>query len=180
MLLSPLQRQANELNASTKQLRADLDLLQAKVAMAASQRHAYDALIIEFAELTGLQASDPFRSPSRRAQGSAHVAILISGLQQHFATASLDRDDPDYLEFLPVSLKGQERLGPFVITEFALHLRGRYRAIPDFLKELAFIGERYKLVISVGDLRVERGTETSPNGAPLLAITLPVRAYFRD
>lgn len=143
-------------------------------------KEEYQQLLASFAKLTRLQATDPFRDPEAKTRGSTYVAMLVAGLYQDMREASSDPSEPDFLELQPVALIGQERLGPFVVTEFGLHFKGRYRAISLFLEKLARLVVQRKLVISIGNLEIVKGLEANASGAPVLEVTLSVRAYFRD
>lgn len=159
--------------------RRHLESLRATAVAGRMELAEYEALVLEFGALTHLKSSDPFSDPHAVAQGSAHVASLVRGLQE--ALTAPPPDDAQGLEplfFLSVSPGQQHRMGPFVAVEFAFNLRGRFRDIPGFLNLLTELGRRRRLAISIGSLRVA-STESTPTTGEL-AITLPVRAYFRD
>jgi hypothetical protein len=157
--------------------RRHLESLKARVVAGRIVASEYETLLDDFATQTNLPASDPFRDPQAATVGSIQVASLVSGLQVALNGPEENQRLLD-LEFLPVSLGDQQRIGPFVMVEFALNLRGRYRAVPEFLGLLAQLGQQRRLVLSIGELRVDSTEMTQVNGE--LAITLPLRAYFRD
>lgn len=179
-LLDPLLGQLEDHRQTAALLqegRTRLEGLRAKTVAGRLDTLEYRELVAQFAALTNLQASDPFRDPGVKALGTVQVASLIDGLQRALSQP-LPPDQPERLEFLSVSPGVQQQISPFVTVEFALNLRGRFRAIPAFLDLLTNIGRSRNLAISVGALRIESTSETPTTGE--LTITLPVRAYFRE
>jgi hypothetical protein len=155
-----------------------LEGLRAQAVAGALEKREYQALLKDFAALTALQASDPFRDPYTSTPSSVQVASLVTALQRALSEP-VEEDGPPRLEFLSVSSGGQQRLGPFVMTEFGLNLRGRFRAIPGFLRMTAELARHRKLAISIGELRLDN-REIDPATGEGLIISLQIRAYFRD
>jgi hypothetical protein len=158
--------------------RGRLDSVRAQAVAGRLESLEYQALLKEFGALTSLQVSDPFRDPQSVTLGSVHVASLIRGLQNALAQPP-EEGAPEHLEFLSVSPGGQQRIGPFVMMEFVLNLRGRFGSIPSFFRLMARLGHHRRLAISIGELRID-STQIDPVTGEGLAITLPVRAYFRE
>lgn len=165
------------IRARLEESRGRLDSLRAQTVAGRLEGLEYQALLKEFATLTSLQASDPFRDPQSVTLGSVHVASLISGLQN--ALAQPEEGAPKPLEFLSVSPGGLQRIGPFVMMEFKLNLRGQFGSIPSFFRLMATLAHHRRLAISIGELRID-GSQIDPVTGEGLAITLPVRAYFRE
>ena len=165
------------IRARLEESRGRLDTLRAQTVAGRLEGLEYQALLKEFATLTSLQASDPFRDPQSVTLGSVHVASLISGLQN--ALAQPEEGAPEPLEFLSVSPGGLQRIGPFVMMEFKLNLRGQFGSIPSFFRLMATLAHHRRLAVSIGELRID-GSQIDPVTGEGLAITLPVRAYFRE
>jgi hypothetical protein len=170
------QRQGTEL--LLQQRRGRLEKLRAVAVAGRIERQEYDSLVTEFGALTHLPASDPFRDRSVSPSGSAQLGLLITGLQAGLAELESRPGSLPPLEFLSVSPGQNERIGPFVVLEFDLNLRGRFHAIGQFMQLLDRVGRQHKLMLSVGVLRVESMEETASTGEE--AVTVPVRAYLRE
>ncbi len=155
-----------------------LEMLRAVMVSGRLEKREYESLLKEFAALTSLQSSDPFRDPNAGTMSSIQVASLITSIQEALSSP-VEEEDPPRLELISVSPVGQERIGPFVMMEFALNLRGRFRAIPSFLRMTAELARHRKLAISIGELHLD-SSEIDPTTGEGLAISLPIRAYFHD
>lgn len=138
----------------------------------------YQTLLKEFAALTSLQASDPFRDPQAGTLGTVQMASLVDELMEAL-TEPVEAGGPERLEFLSVSPGQQQRVGPFIMAEFGLNLRGRFRALPSFLRLMARLARHRRLAVSIGELRLG-STDLDPLTGEGLAITLLIRTYFRD
>lgn len=161
--------------------RLRLEGLRAQAVAGRLEQREYERLVQDLAVLTGLKASDPFRDPEAPVLSSIQVAALFDALGRRVRARS-EGPAPDAtadLEFLPVTLGRQQGLGPFVMVEFILRFRGRFRSVAPLLHLVTELGRERRLVISLGELRLTPGEETEQTGAGLL-ITLPVRAYFRE
>ncbi len=155
-----------------------LEMLRAVMVSGRLEKREYESLLKEFAALTSLQSSDPFRDPNAGTMSSIQVASLITSIQEALSSP-VEEEDPPRLELISVSPVGQERIGPFVMMEFALNLQGRFRAIPSFLRMTAELARHRKLAISIGELHLD-SSEIDPTTGEGLAISLPIRAYFHD
>lgn len=158
--------------------RRRLALLRAQAVDGRLEKLEYQALLKDFAAITSLQASDPFRDPKAPTPSTVQVASLVTALQDALAEPVED-GGPPRLEFLSVSPGAQQRLGPFVMTEFGLNLRGRFRSIPGFLRLMAQLARHRRLAISIGELRLD-SSNIDPVSGEGLTISLLIRAYFRD
>lgn len=176
----PLQQRWIEHAKLDSRLRASqrtLDQLRAVAVAARIEGRESSTLQEEFATLTGLRASDPFRSPTREEPASIQVAALVRAVQEASSREG-GPDDPAPITLLSVTPGTRQQLGPFLMTEFELNLVGRFRAIPAFLDLLTQVGRNRRLAISVGSLKLSSQADTQETG--ILTITLPVRAYFRE
>lgn len=176
----PLQQRRSEhalLDSQLKTKQATLDELRALAVAARIEGRESNALQDEFATLTGLRASDPFRDPAHEEPASIQVAALVRAVQEA-SSKEVGPDDPAPITLLSVTPGARQQLGPFLMTEFELNLVGRFRAIPAFLDLLTQVGHNRRLAISVGSLKLSSQADTQETGA--LSITLPVRAYFRE
>lgn len=185
LILSPLtsaqlqQRQDEEtsLRESLKQRQAHLDQLQAVSVAARAEGREYEKLLDEFATLTQLRASDPFREPQRELPSSVQVAALVRAVQEA-SFKETPPDSPPPIILRSVTPGERQSLGPFQMTEFELNLEGRFHALPAFLDLLTQVGQRRRLAVSVGSLSLSHRSDTARTG--LLNIKLPIRAYFRE
>lgn len=158
--------------------RRHLDELRAQAVAGRLEGREYQALLKEFAALTSLQASDPFRDPQAAPLGTGQVASLVNGLQAALAEP-VEEGGAEPLQFLSVSPGQQQRIGPFIMVEFGLNLRGRFRALPSFLRLMTRLAHHRRLAISIGRLHLD-STYLDPVTGEGLAITLPIRTYFRE
>lgn len=185
LVLSPLwghslRQRWNENSELKRQLQArqaTLDQLRAVAVAARIEGREYDDLLLEFASLTGLRASDPFRDPAAEEPSSIQVAALVRAVQEASWKES-DSDSPSPITLLSVTPGARQRLGPFLMTEFELNLEGRFHSLSDFLDLLTQVGRNRRLAISIGSLKLSSQPSTAGTGT--LSITLPVRAYFRE
>lgn len=158
--------------------RRQLESLRAQSVAGRLESQEYQALLKEFAALTSLQASDPFRDPQATSLGTGQVASLVDGLQAALSEPA-EAGGPEPLQFLSVSPGQQQRIGPFIMVEFGLNLRGRFRSLPSFLRLMTKLAHHRRLAISIGELHLD-SSSLDPATGEGLAITLPVRTYFRD
>lgn len=159
-----------ELQRQHSQLR--LEALQAQTVAARVGESSYPDLIEEFETIAGFRG---------RATGdgdaSAQLAAFVGAVEDHFLQKSgFEEDLP--LRFVSVSPGSEHSFPPFLAVEFDLNLKGRFHAIPGFLKRLSAISEEQACSVSVGVLRLSSGPKTWTTGE--LSITLPLRAYFRE
>ncbi len=154
-----------------------LDQLSATSVAARAEGREYESLLKEFTTLTQLKASDPFRDPQQDLPSSVQVAALVRAVQE------ASHQDVAPGTPLPITLRSvtpgsNQRFGPFLMTEFELNLEGRFHALPAFLDLLTQVGQRRRLVVSVGSLSLSSRSDTERTG--ILSIKLPIRAYFRE
>ena len=155
-----------------------LEGVRARAVAGRLESQEYQALLKEFAALTSLQASDPFRDPQIATLGTVQMASLVDAIAEAMSEP-VEEGGPERLEFLSVSPGKQQRFGPFIMAEFGLNLRGRFRALPGFLRLMATLAHHRRLAISIGELRLD-STNLDPLTGEGLAITLLIRTYFRE
>ncbi len=156
--------------------RRQLEQLRARSVAGRIESQEYGELLKEFALLTELPASDPFRDPSASPLISVHVASLVTAVQQSLQDPGRPGELP---RFLSVTPGRPERIGPFVMIEFGLNLEGRFRSLPAFLQLTGNLAKSRRLAVSIGDLRLD-STHLNPTTGEGLGITLTLRAYFRE
>lgn len=176
--LLPLLQQQQQTEQLLLERRRYLAELQAVAVAGRLERQEYQALLSQFSELTSLRASDPFRDrlTSAPTLASSQIGSLVNAVQQALASTP---PGAGQLEFVSVSAGAQERIGPFVSFEFGLNLRGRFGALPEFLRLLSRVAKSRQLAVSIGELRLD-SSYLNPLTGDGLTITLPVRAYVRD
>lgn len=156
--------------------RRHLEQLRARSVAGGIESREYEKLLKEFALLTALPASDPFRDPSTSPLTSVYVASLVSAVQEALRHTLPGEELPEFLSVVPGR---PERIGPFVMVEFGLNMRGRFRSLPAFFRLMGSLAQNRRLAISVGELRLD-SSRLDPNTGEGLGITLILRAYFRE
>lgn len=174
-----LQNLVNEGRTLERRLLEDhrrLDQLRARAVAGRIENAEYQELLQEFAVATALPASDPFRDPKSSALSSVHVASLVTAVQKALLEPGQDDALPEFLSVIPGR---PERVGPFVMMEFGLNLRGRFHSLPAFLRLMGTLARHRRLAVSVGELRLD-SRRMDPVTGEGLGITLTLRAYFRE
>ena len=170
-------QEASSLRLQLHERQSILDQLGATAVAARAEGREYESLLDEFAILTQLRASDPFRDPQQDLPSSVQVAALVRAVQEA-SHEDVEPGAPVPITLRSVTPGSKQRFGPFLMTEFELNLEGRFHALPAFLDLLTKVGQRRRLVVSVGSLSLSSRSDTERTG--ILTIKLPIRAYFRE
>jgi hypothetical protein len=153
-----------------------LDELQAVSVAANIDDRKYQGLVVDFAELTGLNL-DPENALSKgevNSQISRLIDAVVTDLERYENAPTGER----YLIYRGVTPGDRQVIEPFLAVDFEMNLEGRFFAVPLFLDSLSRIAKEQKCAISIGELKVSTAEPNSNTG--VLLITIPLRAYFLE
>lgn len=167
-----LHLRVRELQAESVVSQQRLDELRAlSVAGGVAERN-YEELVIEFADLTGLDPGD--ETPSRGIV-TGQVGRLVDAVVNDLQTGEYSTEEHP-LYFHSVTPGQRYQFPPFLAVDFELNLEGRFFALPGFLHRLSVITEEQRCAISVGEMVIVSADQAGNTGD--LFIVIPLRAYF--